>query len=771
MKSKRKVDWYLVVILLPAAFLYGWGIWNAGSANSYYTAAVTSMVKSWKNFWYGAFDPAGFITVDKPPVALWFMAISAKIFGVHGWSVVLPSVLFGIGSVALMYKMIKPYFGVWPARLAALTLTLSPMVVADSRTNNMDAALVFFLMWAGYILQQAVVKKSSWRVIVSFGLIGIAFNIKMLQAFMLLPAMYFFYWLAVKKPWQRKTGLLLVATAVLAIFTLAWPVAVDATPASQRPYIGSSQKNSVLELAFGYNGAERLLGQSTGTGGAFPGMNTSKSKKSAAPTGTKKPSGTKAPTGKKPANLKGIPEGGMGGAPTGSKTGAGGPGGSKGGTGGGGIGGNNIFNIGTAGPLRLFQSALGPQISWLLPFALIGMFGAYWAYRKRKNKWYQTTTQQNQIWYWVGWLIPVAGFFSVASFYHPYYTIMLAPPIAALFGISLPVLWRQFKHGTWKQWTTYLLPLAFVITMCLQAYYVGTYYFWASMALLVIAFVLMVLIFAFKKRPKTTWLAGATTFFLLLTPGLWSLTPTLAEESAAVPTTGPDLLSQGGASSGNLGGSVDQSLLKYLNKHESKSTKYLFATTDANSASAYIIKTGRAVMAIGGYNGTDPAITLKQFKQLVAKGEIKYFYVSSQNSNSAIVKWVKKNGSKISAVSSSSSSTQPGGSSQGMTEMTGEQPNSSTSANGQPTPPSGTAGQTGEQPGGTQPGGQAPTGTGAGEAPAQPSGTKKKPANGKTTKKPSKQPAKPSGSKSAGGGMGGGMGGTLYKLSVAAAKQ
>lgn len=98
-KRSFKIDWILTLILILALFLYGWQIWKAGSANAFYTAAIKSMTESFKNFWYGSFDPAGYITVDKPPVALWFMAISAKIFGVHGWSVVLPSVLFGVGSV------------------------------------------------------------------------------------------------------------------------------------------------------------------------------------------------------------------------------------------------------------------------------------------------------------------------------------------------------------------------------------------------------------------------------------------------------------------------------------------------------------------------------------------------------------------------------------------------------------------------------------------------------------------------------------------------
>ncbi len=154
-----KFDWILTVILILALFLYGWQIWKAGSANAFYTAAIKSMTESFKNFWYGSFDPAGYITVDKPPIALWFMAISAKIFGLHGWSVVLPSVLFGVGSVYLMFRLVAPYFGKIAGHLAALAMTLTPIVVADSRTNNMDATLIFFLLLGLFLLEKAVKSK------------------------------------------------------------------------------------------------------------------------------------------------------------------------------------------------------------------------------------------------------------------------------------------------------------------------------------------------------------------------------------------------------------------------------------------------------------------------------------------------------------------------------------------------------------------------------------------------------------------------------------
>ncbi|KRM71925.1 glycosyltransferase family 39 protein [Lacticaseibacillus brantae] len=694
--KRRKLDWWLVGILVLAGFLYGWKIWEAGSANAYYTAAITSMVQSWSNFWYGAFDPAGFITVDKPPVALWFMAISAKIFGVHGWSVVLPSVLFGIGSVGLMYALIKPRFGAWAARLSALILTLTPIVVADSRTNNMDATLLFFLLLATWALMKAVSARKPWLVIVSFALIGISFNIKMLQAFMILPALLLFYWLASNQKWHKKMITLGVAAVALVGFTVAWPMAVDSTSAANRPYVGSSQTNSEMELAFGYNGTERLLGQTTGTGAAFSGM-TSKSGSSeatkspttgTAPTGAQ---GTGAPTGQKPTGTppSGAKGNGPGGTPptgAGQKAGTTGkqpmtsgtrpakPTGAEGMPGGftgkgrgsraGSMGGaNGAFSIGTVGPLRLLQSDLGPQISWMLPAALIGFISAYAAYDDRKRKWYQLNAEQKHLGYWLAWLVPVAGFFSVASFFHPYYTIMLAPPIAALAAIGFVTMTKQFK-GKLAQWQTWLLPVTVAITTGLGAWYVSLVYQWQTW--LVVAMGVAALAILFATRTKKTKLGATVALIAMLAaPTWWSLSPTLSGESSGIPYASPTLLAASGQGQGAMGsGSADKALLTYVTKHQG-SAKYLFATSDASTAAPYIIESGKAVMAIGGFNGTDPTLTLKQFKALVAKGEVKYYYDTGRAGNSAIAKWVEKNGKKITLTQSSSSSKMMGMGGQG----------------------------------------------------------------------------------------------------------
>ncbi|WP_056949582.1 glycosyltransferase family 39 protein [Lentilactobacillus kisonensis] len=627
-----KFDWILTVILILALFLYGWQIWKAGSANAFYTAAIKSMTESFKNFWYGSFDPAGYITVDKPPIALWFMAISAKIFGLHGWSVVLPSVLFGVGSVYLMFRLVAPYFGKIAGHLAALAMTLTPIVVADSRTNNMDATLIFFLLLGLFLLEKAVKSKKGLPLLTSFALIGIAFNVKMLQAFMILPAMYLFYWLTANEKWQQKLKKLTFATVSLLIFTLALPLSTDMTSAKDRPYIGGSQTNSLMELAFGYNGTERLLGQTTGTGGTFGGgMN------------SKKGQPTIAKGQKRPANMKSVKNGNKNiPAIPGGKRQKGGPG--KAGIGGG------AFDIGSIGPFRLFQSSLGPQISWLLPFAIIGLIGGLVFYRDRRKRWYSLTHKQKQLILWTSWLVPVYGFFSVASFFHPYYTIMLAPPIAALFGIGVTALSQLFNQRGRSSWQFYLLPIAIVATAALQSWYVHAYYPWLTWIILGVAIIISVSLVSLASHPITKPLLISGLLTILIAPAWWSLTPTIAAESAMIPTAGPSLLTSnqnGSGMGGGMGNSqVNSKMLSYLKKNQGIA-KYLFATSDSTTAAPYIIKTGKAVMAMGGFNGTDPAITLKEFKQLVRTGQLKYYYDSGKSGNSAIVNWIKKHATKV----------------------------------------------------------------------------------------------------------------------------
>ncbi|MCY9669572.1 glycosyltransferase family 39 protein, partial [Paenibacillus alginolyticus] len=184
-KSKKN-DYILVAIALLAAFLNMFNIWQDQTANGYYTAAVTSMLQSFHNFFFASFDPAGYVTVDKPPVTFWIQTISAYVFGVHGWSVILPQALAGVGSVLLMYILIKPTFGKMSARLASLAFACTPIAAAVSRTNNVDSMLVFTLVLATWMLFRGI-RGSKWGfVVAAFGVVGVAFNMKMLQAYMVM---------------------------------------------------------------------------------------------------------------------------------------------------------------------------------------------------------------------------------------------------------------------------------------------------------------------------------------------------------------------------------------------------------------------------------------------------------------------------------------------------------------------------------------------------------------------------------------------------------
>nr|WP_276020248.1 glycosyltransferase family 39 protein [Bacillus velezensis] len=661
--KKREIDAVLILILLASAFLNMYNIWNDDTVNPYYTAAVTSMLQSFHNFFYASFDAAGFITVDKPPVTYQIQTISALIFGMHGWSVILPQALAGVGSVLFMYLLIKPTFGKTAARIASFVMACTPIAVAVARTNNVDALLVFFLLFATWLLFKAIRKGRLIWLLAAFFVVGAGFNTKMLQAYMILPAFLLFYMIAANTTIKKKIISLVSALAVLAAVSLSWPLIVDNIPAGKRPYVGSSQTNSVLELAFGYNGIQRLTGKSSGGGQGGPDGNASKEMSSSGgssqmqkPPGqssnSSSASGDKSQNGSMtapPSNGK-MPSGGQGGPPSG---GDGGGGGGKSGTGTGSKmqSGSGRFGTGTPGPLRLFQTELSDQISWLLPFAIFGMAGLLIAGARERRR---LSAEQKETIFWTAWLVPIAGFFSVAEFFHHYYLIMLAPPIAALVGagwVALVHLYR--KQAGWKTW---LLPAAILVTTGFELFILRNYNDqigagW-SIGAGVLGAVAAIALFVFKQRqkPLSYYVSLAALLVLMVMPIYWASTPLLYGGNSSLPETGPQLASTSGKGMGMDNASVNTKLINYLEKHNA-GADYLFATTDSNTAAPYIIKTKKAVMAIGGFSGSDPAITLTQFKKLVKEGKVKYFLTSGmgKGGNNDIVQWVEKNGKKVSS--------------------------------------------------------------------------------------------------------------------------
>lgn len=364
----------LWAILVLATALYAWNM-SSVSGNTFYNAAVYSGTKSWKAFFFGALDAGSFITVDKPPFALWVMGLSARVFGYGTWQLMLPMVALGTGSVALLYRMVKRDFGAVAATIAALALTLTPITVAISRDTNPDPVLVFLMLLGAAALMKAVRTGRLLPLVWSGVAIGFAFNTKMMQAYVVLPAFFLVYLWAAPLGLGRRIRNLAVGTVALVVSSAWWMVVVDLVPASSRPYIGGSTDNTVWDLVIGYNGFGRIFGASSSVGSQ----------------------------------------------------------------------GNGASFGGEAGLYRLFNSIMGGQISWLIPFAIVALIGGL-VLRGRAPR---TDAERAALLLWGGWFVLHYLTFALAEgTFHPYYVTAMAPGIAALAGIGGVMLHRAFRAGS-----------------------------------------------------------------------------------------------------------------------------------------------------------------------------------------------------------------------------------------------------------------------------------------------------------------------------------
>jgi len=262
--------WYrpgLALLTIATAITYLWNLSASGWANSFYSAAAQAGSVSWKAFFFGSLDSASSITVDKPPASLWLMSLSARLFGVSSWSILVPEALCGVATVVVLVLCVKRWFGPAAGLLAGLALAFTPVAALMFRFNNPDALLVLLLTGAAYAVTRAIERAGTSWLLLAGALVGFGFLTKMLQAFIVLPAFALAYLIAAptstwRRIWQT------VAMGVATIAAAGWWVAiVELWPASSRPYIGGSQNNSVLELVFGYNGFGRLTGNETGSVG------------------------------------------------------------------------------------------------------------------------------------------------------------------------------------------------------------------------------------------------------------------------------------------------------------------------------------------------------------------------------------------------------------------------------------------------------------------------------------------------------------------------
>ncbi|WP_445168201.1 ArnT family glycosyltransferase [Mycolicibacterium sp. Dal123E01] len=255
----------LTCLLVGTAALYLWNLSINGYGNVFYAAAAQSGSNSWSAWFFGSLDPNNFITVDKPPAALWVTGLSVRMFGMNSWAVLVPQALMGIAAVAVLYATIRrtladPTRGAIAGLIAGTVLALTPAATLMFRYNNPDALLVLLMVSAAYFLMRAIAG-SSWRWLALVGAaLGLAFLTKMLAGLMVLPAFAIAYLLFAQVNWWRRILHLLGAAAALAISGGWWVAIVQLWPAGSRPYIGGSTNNNVLNLALGYNGVDRIVG-------------------------------------------------------------------------------------------------------------------------------------------------------------------------------------------------------------------------------------------------------------------------------------------------------------------------------------------------------------------------------------------------------------------------------------------------------------------------------------------------------------------------------
>jgi 4-amino-4-deoxy-L-arabinose transferase-like glycosyltransferase len=649
----------LGAILVGAAVLYGWNIWATGWGNEFYSAAVKSMSESLTNFVFGSYDPAGVVTVDKPPMGLWPQVVSVWIFGWHAWALALPQAIEGVAAVFLLHRTVRRWAGDNVALIAAAALALTPITVAIDRVNNPDAALTLLCVAAAYAFTRSVEvgiparSATKWLLQAAFW-VGCGFLTKSLAAWMIVPALGVGYLFGRNASWGRRIVDLLAAGGVLLASSFWWVLLTAVWP-GPKPYVGGSTDGSELSLIFGYNGLGRVFGESVGRGGG----------------------------GGAPGGAGGFPGGAGGGAggAGGFPGGAGGFGGGGGGGGGGGFGGFSQGN----GITRMFGDEVGGQISWLMPLclfvlAIVAVVGVI-SWRRKLPADYQRRAG----WFmWGTWMIVLSLVFSFQQgIFHQYYTTQLGPAVAALAGGGLALLWRYYRRPVGFSWL--LFPAGIVLTAVWAWVLVSRDTSWngwlryavaAVAAVAVIGLVLAKLV----NVPGARVAAVLGLVAVLLAPGVWSAAATLDSGSAGGPgglaTAGPPGgafggfggggAGRGGGGRGGAGGAGgfpglpggqqptaeqmeelmqrfggggrgggsgltadDQKILDYVTKNAPHANVKLAIEGGAMASETYIVNSDVTVIGMGGFMGSDDAPSVDLLKQWQSQGNLGFVLTSA----------------------------------------------------------------------------------------------------------------------------------------------
>lgn len=663
--ARGPLDWAAVVLLMLAAtFVFFWNLTASGYSNEFYSASAQAGSKNWEAFLWGSLDAGNAITVDKPPASIWLMALSVRLLGLSSFAILLPQALMGVACTYLLYATVRRAWGNAAGIVAGIVFITTPVAALMFRFNNPDALLILLMLGAAACVLRGLELpadrhgnriRTRWYAVAGL-LIGLGFLTKQFQVLLVLPGFGLAMLLLSPTPWPRRLLDAVVALGAMVVGAGWWVLLTVLVPSGSRPYFGGSQTDSFIELTFSYNGLGRLTGNETAS--VIPGAS---------------------------ETLSGGSQGGMWGE-------------------------TSLF--------RLWTSDFGDQITWLAPIAfaaiILGLiaatpakkgqvyFGRFYLGKRGHEVDPDTVARirRAQIVIFGTWLVVTWLVFSfMAGIFHAYYTVALSPAIAALVAICGASL-LALRDRPWMPGITGLLiavTSAWDMALILRS---GSFA-WLGVCIGVIGvaagLALCIIGFWMQDRLPSAWpltlkrgargVAAIGIVALLAGPIVWTACTISTGHTGSIVTAGPSGSMGGGPGGGGPGGngtaadgsssesvlvgsnaatpdggsgllggtSANDSLVELLTQNAS-GYRWAAATTGSQNAASYQLASELPVMAIGGFNGSDPAPTLDEFKAYVAQGLIRYYIASGgmgggmggtqmggSNAASEIAEWVAQN--------------------------------------------------------------------------------------------------------------------------------
>ncbi|NIL83003.1 hypothetical protein RhoFasGS6_00346 [Rhodococcus fascians] len=620
----------LITLLIGTGVAYIWGLGASGWANSFYSAAIQAGSVSWKAFFFVSSDAANSITVDKPPMSLWLMSLSVRVFGLNTWAMLVPQALLGVASVALLRAVVVRRFGAAAGLLAGLVLALTPVAALMFRFNNPDALLVLLMIAAVWAMLRGVESgKTKWLLITGM-FVGFGFLTKQLQVMLVVPPLALTYLIAGPPKLGTRVLQLFAALGAMIVSAGWWLLIVEFWPASSRPWVGGSQNNSILELTLGYNGLGRLSGNETGS----------------------------------------VTPGGVGGG-----------GGSMWGE----TGILRMFDASQGGQIAwLVPAALLLLVTGLVLRGKAPRTDAQRASLIVWGAWLLVTGLTFSFmagifhsYYTVALSPAVAALVGIGSVMlwrerqRLWVRIAMALAVASTVALAWVLLGRSASFVPWLKWAILVVGVVAVVALLIPALTRGRL---AAVAILAVMFAGLAGPTAYAVdtigTPHTGSIvsAGPNTGMRGFggmgegrrgqggLPGGMQLPPGAQMPAGMQPPAGlPSQAGQlpGGAEMGGMGGLLEGSTptaeVTAMLEQDAGSYTWVAAAIGANTAAGYQLATEDPVMPVGGFNGTDPSPTLAEFQQYVADGRIHYFIGGGgmggreSGSSAEISAWVTEN--------------------------------------------------------------------------------------------------------------------------------